>query len=166
MVKHQINKVRLNLTTRNFGGTLSHLGSCLVRLNGQIILVLHWFSFLCFSEILIRFLAEFIGVRFIIPFYLSFLLLFFYAFLGGFELQARFINFQQFCKHYSGFSLVYNSLSQKLGLKKLRVLSVQNYPILGQRGCFELQLSSNSEVFFQGYFCWHLGVITWLCTKF
>jgi hypothetical protein len=29
---------------------------------------------------------------------------------------------------------VYNSLSQKLGLKKLRVLSVQNYQILGQRG--------------------------------
>jgi hypothetical protein len=39
MVNDQINKVRLNLTTGNFGGTLSHLGSSLVRLNGQIILV-------------------------------------------------------------------------------------------------------------------------------
>jgi hypothetical protein len=41
MVNDQINKVRLNLTTRNFGGTLSQLGSSLVRLNGQIILVFH-----------------------------------------------------------------------------------------------------------------------------
>jgi hypothetical protein len=41
MVNDQINKVRLNLTTGNFGGTLSHLGSSLVRLNDQIILVFH-----------------------------------------------------------------------------------------------------------------------------
>jgi hypothetical protein len=56
--------------------------------------------------------------------------------------------------------MVYNSLSQKLGLKKLRVFSVQNYQILGQRGCFELQLSSNYGLFPKAYFCWHLGVIT------
>jgi hypothetical protein len=80
-------------------------------------------------------------------------------FYGGFELQSSFINFQKFCKNYSSFSLVYNSLSQKLGLKKLRVLSVQNYQILGQRGCFELQLSFNSGLFPKAYFCWHLGVI-------
>jgi hypothetical protein len=55
-------------------------------------------------------------------------------FYGGFELQFSFINFLKFCKNYSSFSLVYNSPSQKLGLQKLRVLSVQNYQILGQRG--------------------------------
>jgi hypothetical protein len=54
---------------------------------------------------------------------------------------------------------VYNSLSQKLGLKKLRVYSVQNYQVVGQSGCFELQLSSNSELIPKAYFCWHLGVI-------
>jgi hypothetical protein len=48
----------------------------------------------------------------------------------------------------------------KLGLKNLRVLSVQNYQILGQRGCFELQRSSNIGLFPKAYFCWHLGVIT------
>jgi hypothetical protein len=46
-----------------------------------------------------------------------------------------------------------------LGLKKLRVYSVQNYQVVGQRGCFELQLSSNSELIPKSYFCWHLGVI-------
>jgi hypothetical protein len=53
-----------------------------------------------------------------------------------------------------------NSLSQKWGLKKLRVLSVQNYQILRQIWCFELQLSSNSELFPKAYFFYHLGVIT------
>jgi hypothetical protein len=60
---------------------------------------------------------------------------------------------------------VYNPLSQNLGLKKWGVLSVQNYQILGQRGCFELQLPFNSGLFSKAYFCWHLDAITWLCTK-
>jgi hypothetical protein len=62
-------------------------------------------------KFLIRFLAEFIGVRFFI-----FLIYFFFSFLlcikGGFKLQVRFINFQNFYTNYSSFSLVYNSLSQ------------------------------------------------------
>jgi hypothetical protein len=37
----QVNKVELNLTTGNSSGTLSHLGSSLVKLIGQIILVFH-----------------------------------------------------------------------------------------------------------------------------
>jgi hypothetical protein len=41
MVKDQINKVELNLTTGNFCGTLSKLGSSLVKLNGKFILVFH-----------------------------------------------------------------------------------------------------------------------------
>jgi hypothetical protein len=41
----------------------------------------------------------------------------------------------------------------------LRVHSVQKYEVLGQRGCFELQLSSNSELFPKSHFCWHLGAI-------
>jgi hypothetical protein len=68
-------------------------------------------------KFLIKFLAEFIEVRFFI-----FLIYFFFSFLlclkGGFELQVGFINFQKFCKNNSRFSLVYNSLSQELGLKK------------------------------------------------
>jgi hypothetical protein len=55
--------------------------------------------------------------------------------------------------------MVYNSQSQKFRLKMLRVLSVQKYLVLGQRGCFELQLSSNSGLFFKAYFFWHVGVI-------
>jgi hypothetical protein len=104
-------------------------------------------------------LAEFIRVRFIIhsQFLYSHFLLCFY---GGLELQPTFINFQNLHKNYSSFSLVYNFLSQKLGLKKLRVLSVQNYQVVGQRGCFERQLSSNSGLFLKAYFCWHLDVIT------
>jgi hypothetical protein len=35
----------------------------------------------------------------------------------------------------------------------LRVHSVQKYEVLGQRGCFELQLSSNSGLFPKAYFC-------------
>jgi hypothetical protein len=45
MVNDQINKVRLNIINGNFGGTLSQLGSSLVKLIGKIILVLHWFPF-------------------------------------------------------------------------------------------------------------------------
>jgi hypothetical protein len=41
----------------------------------------------------------------------------------------------------------------------LRVYSVQNYQFVGQRGCFELQLSSNRELFPKAYFCWPLGAI-------
>jgi hypothetical protein len=41
----------------------------------------------------------------------------------------------------------------------LRVYSVQNYQVIGQRGCFELQLSSNSGLFPKAYFCWPLGAI-------
>jgi hypothetical protein len=40
----------------------------------------------------------------------------------------------------------------------LRVLSVQNYQVVGQRVCFELQLS-NSGFFLKAYFCWHLRVV-------
>jgi hypothetical protein len=54
--------------------------------------------------------------------------------------------------------LVYNSQSQKLRLKMLRVHSVQKYECLGQRGCFQLQLSSNSRLFPDAYFYWYLGV--------
>jgi hypothetical protein len=43
-------------------------------------------------------------------------------------------------------------------LKRLRILSTQNYQTLGQRGCFELQLSSNSGLQLKAYFLWHLGV--------
>jgi hypothetical protein len=121
---------------------------------------------LCLSDILTWFLAAFIGVRFI---NISNLSLFFHFLLGpsgGFKLQVSVINFQKFCKNYSGFSLVYNFLSQNLGLKKWGVLFVQNYQILGQRGCFGLQLPFNSGLFSKAYFCWHLGVITWFCTNF
>jgi hypothetical protein len=68
--------------------------------------------------ILTRFLAAFIGVRLI---NLSNLLGLFHFLLGPsgeFELQASVINFQKFCENYSGSSLVYNFLSQNLGLKK------------------------------------------------
>jgi hypothetical protein len=41
MVDDQINKVELNLTTRYFCGTLSNLGSSLVKLFGKFILVFH-----------------------------------------------------------------------------------------------------------------------------
>jgi hypothetical protein len=33
----------------------------------------------------------------------------------------------------------------------LRVYSIQNYQVVGQRGCFELQLSSNNELFPKAY---------------
>jgi hypothetical protein len=46
----QVNKVELNLTTGNSSGTLSHLGSSLVKLIGQIILVFHWFPFNVLGE--------------------------------------------------------------------------------------------------------------------
>jgi hypothetical protein len=41
----------------------------------------------------------------------------------------------------------------------LSVHPVQKYEVLGQRGCFELQLTSNSGLFPKAYFCWHLGAI-------
>jgi hypothetical protein len=41
----------------------------------------------------------------------------------------------------------------------LRVHPVQKYEVLGQRRCFELQLSSISRLFTKAYFCWHLGAI-------
>jgi hypothetical protein len=41
----------------------------------------------------------------------------------------------------------------------IRVRSVEKYYVLGQRGCFELQLYSNSGLFPKAYFCWHLGAI-------
>jgi hypothetical protein len=41
----------------------------------------------------------------------------------------------------------------------LRVHSVQKYEILRQRGCFELQVSSNSVLFPKAYFYWYLGAI-------
>jgi hypothetical protein len=41
MVNDQINKVQLNLTTGDFCGTLSKLGSSLVKLIGKFILVFH-----------------------------------------------------------------------------------------------------------------------------
>jgi hypothetical protein len=46
MVKDQINKVELNLTTRDFCGTLSKLGSSLAKLIGKFILVFHLFPFI------------------------------------------------------------------------------------------------------------------------
>jgi hypothetical protein len=75
----QFNKVGLILTTEDVWGTLSKLGSSLVKLIGKSILVFHWFL-LCLSESLLRFLAELIGVRFVIP-YLPFY--FFYVFKVG-----------------------------------------------------------------------------------
>jgi hypothetical protein len=39
------------------------------------------------------------------------------------------------------------------------VYFVQNYQVVGQMWCFELQLSSNSGLFLKVYFYWHLGVI-------
>ena len=83
MVNDWLNKVEVNLTTGDFCGILGKSRSSLVKLLGRIILVFHWFSFSCFSEILVRFLAEFIGVRFIILSNLSLLFLFFYAFKVG-----------------------------------------------------------------------------------
>jgi hypothetical protein len=41
MVNDQINKVELNLTTGDFCGTRSRLGSSLVKLIGKFILVCH-----------------------------------------------------------------------------------------------------------------------------
>jgi hypothetical protein len=41
----------------------------------------------------------------------------------------------------------------------LRVPFVQNYQVVGQRGCFELQLSFNGGFFLKAYFCWYLGVV-------
>jgi hypothetical protein len=132
----------------------------------RLFLVFHWFSFLCLSDILTRFLAAIIGVRLINFSNLSLLFHFLLGPSGGFELQVSVINFQQFCKTYNDFSQVYNSVSQNFRLKMWGVLSVQNYQILGQRGCFELQLPFNSGLFSKAYFCWHLGIITWLCTNF
>ena len=54
---------------------------------------------------------------------------------------------------------MHNSESQKLRLKRLRVYSEQNYQVVGQRGCFELQFSSNSGLFPKAYFCLYLGAI-------
>jgi hypothetical protein len=54
-----------------------------------------------------------IGVRFI-----SFSL-FPLSFWSGFELPVALINFQKFGKNYSGLLLVYNSLSQNLGVQKV-----------------------------------------------
>jgi hypothetical protein len=45
MVKDQINKIELNITTKDFCGTLSKLGSSLVKLIGKCILVFHLFLF-------------------------------------------------------------------------------------------------------------------------
>jgi hypothetical protein len=91
---------------------LANLGSSMVKVNGQIILVLHCFPFSVLVKVIMIF-AEFIGVRFIIL-SSSLILL---CFQGGFELHYGFINSQKFCKQYSSFSLVYNSQSQKLRLK-------------------------------------------------
>jgi hypothetical protein len=44
---------------------LANLGSSMVKVNGQIILVLHWFPFSALVKV-IMILAELIGVRFII----------------------------------------------------------------------------------------------------
>jgi hypothetical protein len=41
----QFNKVGLILSTEDFLGTLSKLGSSLVKLIGKIILVFYWFPF-------------------------------------------------------------------------------------------------------------------------
>jgi hypothetical protein len=41
MVNDYINKVKLNLITRTTSGTLSHLGSSLVKSIGQILFVFH-----------------------------------------------------------------------------------------------------------------------------
>jgi hypothetical protein len=41
MVNDQINKVELNLATEDFWGTLSKLGSSLVKLIGKFILVFY-----------------------------------------------------------------------------------------------------------------------------
>jgi hypothetical protein len=41
----QFNKTGLFLTTEDFGGTLSKLGSSLVKLIGKSILVFHFFPF-------------------------------------------------------------------------------------------------------------------------
>jgi hypothetical protein len=132
----------------------------------RLFLVFYWSSFLCLCDILTRFLAAIIAVRLNNLSNLSLLFYFHLGPSGGFEQQDSFINFQKLCKNYSGFSLVYNSLSQNLELKKWGFLPVQNYQILGQRGCFELQLPFNSGLFSKAYFCWHLGVITWFCTNF
>jgi hypothetical protein len=71
--------------------------------------------------------------------------LFSLSFWSGFELQVALIKFQKICKNYSGLLLVYNALSPNLGIRKWIVFSGQNYQILGQKGCFELQLLFNSR---------------------
>jgi hypothetical protein len=62
----QIDKVRLNLTTRILVVHLVNLGSSLVEVNGQIILVPHWFPFSVLVNVYYDFFAKFIGVRSII----------------------------------------------------------------------------------------------------
>jgi hypothetical protein len=62
----QIDKVRLNLTTKILVVHLVNLGSSLVEVNGQIILVPHWFPFSVLVNVYYDFFAEFIGVRSII----------------------------------------------------------------------------------------------------
>jgi hypothetical protein len=151
----------LNLTTGILVVYLANLGSSLVKLNGQIILVPHWFPF----SVLVK---VYYDPRWIHWGEIHYSLFFSFSLmlLRWVWTTLWFINSQKFYKNYSSFSLVYNSQSQKLRLKKLSVLSVQNYQVVGQRGCFELQLSSNTELIPKAYFCWYLNAIIWLYTKF
>jgi hypothetical protein len=132
----------------------------------RLFLVFHWFSFLCLSDILTRFLAALIGVRLINLSNLSLLIHFLLGPSGGFELQVSVINCKKFCKNYSGFSPVYNSLCLKIWGLKVRGSLSAKLSNIRVGGCFELQLPFNSGLFSKAYFCWHLGVITWLCTNF
>jgi hypothetical protein len=121
----------------------------------------HWILFKVFSKNCQEFKLDLLEWGL---FFLSFSL-FSLSFWSGFELQVALINFQKFCKNYSGLLLVYNSLSPNLGFNKWIEFSGQNYQILGQKGWFELQLPFNSGKFSRTYFCWHLDAITWLGTN-
>jgi hypothetical protein len=57
----QIDKVRLNLTTRILVVHLVNLGSSLVEVNGQIILVPHWFPFSVLVNVYYDFLLNSLG---------------------------------------------------------------------------------------------------------
>jgi hypothetical protein len=64
---------------------------------------------------------------------------------------------------------VYNSLSQKLGLKELRVLSVQNYQILGQRGAlnynFHLKVDYSLSLFLLAFRCNNMSLCQMFATN-
>jgi hypothetical protein len=64
---------------------------------------------------------------------------------------------------------VYNSLSQKLGPKKLRVLSVQNYQILGKRGAlnynFRLTVDYFLRLIFLAFRCTNMTLYQILATN-